>query len=136
MTEADVLRIIVSLIFVIMLILAGAWLTRRAGWLRSGKAPALRVLGAQSLGGRAYVAMVEVEDARLVVGVTPTQVSLLHTLPPAEPNEIARQQQVSGKQDTTGNSAMNQGNTSNSSIGTSPEGQPGFAAALNRVLRR
>jgi flagellar protein FliO/FliZ len=83
MAEADILRVIVSLIFVIMLILAGAWFTRRAGWLRSGKAPAMRVLGAQSLGGRAYVAMVEVEDARLVLGVTANQVSLLHTLPPA-----------------------------------------------------
>jgi flagellar protein FliO/FliZ len=118
MAETDVLRIIVSLVFVIMLILAGAWFTRRAGWLRNGKAPAMRVLGAQSLGGRAYVAMVEVEGARLVLGVTASQVSLLHTLPPATtPAE--------------GNAA-----------GTTPEPKkahaaPGnFSQALNNILRR
>lgn len=135
MTEADVLRIIVSLIFVIMLILAGAWLTRRAGWLRSGKAPALRVLGAQSLGGRAYVAMVEVENARLVLGVTPTQVSLLHTLPPAEPIEEPRQSALQ-THSSTDNNAMNNGNARNGNLSNTPQGQAGFAAALNRVLRR
>lgn len=126
MTEADVLRIIVSLIFVIMLILAGAWFTRRAGWLRSGKAPALRVLGAQSLGGRAYVAMVEVEDARLVLGVTPTQVSLLHTLPPS----AAQGTNTTPAGHTTG---LGGSHTQPASTTATPGG---FAATLNRVLRR
>jgi flagellar protein FliO/FliZ len=131
MTEADVLRIIVSLIFVIMLILAGAWLTRRAGWLRSGKAPSMRVLGAQSLGSRAYVAMVEVEDARLVLGVTPTQVTLLHTLPALPPEATPN---------TTNNPA-----TAGAACQVAQEGSPsrssdanpaGFAAVLNRVIKR
>ena len=116
MTEADVLRIIVSLIFVIMLILAGAWLTRRAGWLRNGKAPALRVLGAQSLGGRAYVALVEVENVRLVLGVTATQVTLLHTLPACA--------------DSTAADTQAAGNT------PAPAEPGNFASTLNRVLRR
>ena len=129
MTEADVLRIIVSLIFVIMLILAGAWFTRRAGWLRSGKAPALRVLGAQSLGGRAYVAMVEVEDARLVLGVTPTHVSLLHSLPPSAVQ--GTNTTPSGKTPGVGGSQTQQAATPGA---TAAPG--GFAATLNRVLRR
>ena len=91
MNEADVLRLIVSLIFIVMLILAGAWLTRRAGWLRTGNAQAIKVLGSQSLGAKAYVALVEVEDARLVLGITSSQISLLHTLPPADPAASATQ---------------------------------------------
>jgi len=83
MSEAAVLRLIVSLVFIVFLILAAAWLTRRAGWLRSSAQASLKVLGSQSLGARAYVALVQVDDARLVLGVTPNNISLLHTLPPA-----------------------------------------------------
>lgn len=86
MTEADALRLVVSLTFIVMLILAGAWLTRRAGWLRTGNSQAIKVISSQSLGAKAYVALVEVEDARLVLGITSNQISLLHTLPPADPN--------------------------------------------------
>lgn len=86
MHEADVLRLVVSLTFVVMLILAGAWLTRRAGWLRPGGNQSIKVLSSQSLGAKAYVAMVEVEDARLVLGITSGQISLLHTLPPSAAN--------------------------------------------------
>ncbi len=81
MNEADVLRIVVALIFIVMAIMAGAWAVRRSGLGRSGNPQALRVVASQSLGNRAWVAVVEVEDARLVVGVTAQQINLLHTLP-------------------------------------------------------
>jgi len=90
MNETDVLRLIVSLIFIVMLILAGAWLTRRSGWLRTGDAQAIKILGSQSLGAKSFVALVQVEDARLVLGITSTQISLLHTLPPADPAAAAQ----------------------------------------------
>ena len=86
MTEAAVLRLVVSLVFVVALILAVAWFTKRAGWIRNGNNQALKVIATQSLGARNYVALIEVEDARLVVGITTTQISLLHTLPPAPPS--------------------------------------------------
>lgn len=82
MNEADVLRIIVTLIFILMVIMAGAWAVRRSGLGRSGDSQALRVVASQHLGNRAWVTIVEVEDARLVLGVTSQQVTLLHTLPP------------------------------------------------------
>lgn len=85
MDEAALLRLIVSLVFIVALILAGAWLTRRAGWLRSGASQPIKVIGSQSLGARAYVAVVQVDDARLVLGVTSNQISLLHTLPGDKP---------------------------------------------------
>ncbi|NYT61958.1 flagellar biosynthetic protein FliO [Alcaligenaceae bacterium] len=91
MNEADTLRLVISLIFIVMLILAGAWLTRRAGWLRTGGNQSIRVVGSQSLGAKAYVALVEVEDARLVLGITSNQISLLHTLPPIDPSARSMQ---------------------------------------------
>lgn len=88
MSEAAALRLVISLVFIVALILAGAWLTRRSGLLRTGNDRSLKVLGTQSLGARSYVALIEVEDARLVLGVTANQISLLHTLPPA-PADVA-----------------------------------------------
>jgi len=83
MIEADILRLITSLFFIIALILACAWITRRSGWLRAAQGQSIKLAGTQSLGGRAYVSIVEVEDARLVIGVTGNQVTLLHTMPPS-----------------------------------------------------
>jgi len=85
MTEADVLRVIATLVFILMVILVGAWAVRRSGFGRSGSPQALRTIAMQSLGNRAWVAIVEVEDARLVLGVTSQQINLLHTLPPSPP---------------------------------------------------
>jgi len=81
MTEAAVVRLVLSLLLIVLLILAGAWITRRAGWLRPASNQNIKLLGTRSLGGRAYVAVVEVDSARLVLGVTANQISLLHTLP-------------------------------------------------------
>ena len=110
MTEADVLRVIVSLFLIVVVILAGAWAVRRSGLGRTGSSQALRVTASQNLGNRAWVAVVEVEDARLVVGITSQQVSLLHTLPPAPPAPDHAQE-------------------------ARPE-SPGFTTALTRALKR
>jgi len=83
MNQYDALRLIASLLLIVMVILAGAWAIRRAGWLRAGQTQSIRVVGTQSLGSRAFVSVIEVEDARLVVGVTSNQISLLHTMPPS-----------------------------------------------------
>jgi len=82
MDAVESLRMIASLLGVVALILALAWLARRTDWLRRQPAQTLRVLGTQALGGtRAMLALVQVEDARLVLGVTATQVNVLHILP-------------------------------------------------------
>lgn len=96
MTDAAVLRLLASLVLIVVLILVGAWLTRRAGWLRGATQSPIKVLGSQSLGGRSHIAVVQVEDARLVVGITPQQISLLHTLPPGEPSPAEFSQPVTG----------------------------------------
>ena len=88
MTEAALLRLVLSLVLVVLLLLALAWIARRSNWLRGATQSGIRVLGMQSLGARGAVAIVAVQDVRLVLGVTAQQVTLLHTLPPEDPDTV------------------------------------------------
>lgn len=88
MTEASLLRLVLSLVLVVLLLLALAWIARRSNWLRGAGQSGIRVLGMQSLGARGAVAIVAVQDARLVLGVTAQQITLLHTLPPSDADDI------------------------------------------------
>jgi len=118
MNEAEVLRVIVTLIFILMLILAGAWAFRRSGLGRGGNVQALRMVASQSMGNRAWVTIVEVEDAQLVLGVTSQQITLLHTLPRSE--------------SASGNSHLEHP----ASAQPDALNAPGFTAALGRALKR
>ena len=70
------------------LILAAAWLVKRLGFApkRTG-VNGLKISASASLGARERVVVVDVEDARLVLGVTAGQINLLHKLPPSAPTE-------------------------------------------------
>ena len=81
MAQAELLRLSLSLVVVIALIFLAAWIARRSGLLRNPGQTQLQVIAAQSLGGRNRIVIVEVEQARLVLGVTQQQINLLHTLP-------------------------------------------------------
>ena len=71
------------LLGIILLILAAAWVIKRLGFSPKGAgARGLKVTASTSLGPREQVVIVEVEDARLVLGVTASQINVLHTLPP------------------------------------------------------
>lgn len=74
-----------ALLGIILLILAGAWIAKRFGVGGNSVRglQGLKVSASASLGQRERVVVVNVEDARLVLGVTANQVTLLHTLPPA-----------------------------------------------------
>lgn len=74
-----------ALLGIIVLILAAAWVVKRIlpGATQSRAGGNLKVSASASLGARERVVIVNVEDARLVLGVTAQQVTLLHTLPPA-----------------------------------------------------
>ncbi|MGU3415406.1 flagellar biosynthetic protein FliO [Enterobacteriaceae bacterium C34A] len=73
-----------ALLGIILLILAAAWLARRFGFggVKTTTTKELKVSASAALGQRERVVIVDVEDARLVLGVTASQVSLLHKLPP------------------------------------------------------
>ncbi|HXE19113.1 MAG TPA: flagellar biosynthetic protein FliO [Castellaniella sp.] len=86
MTPAQTLQVILALLFIVGLLLGLAWMARRSGWIRQHiNRTDLKVLGTLRLGARSSIALVQVRDARLVVGVTAQQITLLHTLPTDAP---------------------------------------------------
>lgn len=74
-----------ALMGIILLILAAGWLVKRfaSPGARRGGQKGLKVSASAALGQRERVAIVDVDGARLVLGVTAQQITLLHTLPPA-----------------------------------------------------
>lgn len=81
MSQAELLRLSLSLVLVVVLILFVSWLARRSGLLRK-KNQDIRIVAHQSLGSRNSIMIIEVEQQRLVLGVTPQNINLLHQLPP------------------------------------------------------
>ncbi|EPO0899580.1 flagellar biosynthetic protein FliO [Citrobacter amalonaticus] len=73
-----------ALLGIILLILVAAWAIKRLGFApKGGSTRGLKVSASTSLGPRERVVIVDVEDARLVLGVTASTINVLHTLPPA-----------------------------------------------------
>ncbi len=56
---------------------AGAWYLKRGGRLKGAPASELKIVSAVAVGARERIAIVEVAGKRLVVGITPQQISLL-----------------------------------------------------------
>lgn len=82
--STPLLQVSGALLGIILLILAAAWLVKRLGFAaKPTAAPGLKISASVSLGARERVVVVDVEDARLVLGVTANQINVLHTLPPA-----------------------------------------------------
>lgn len=81
---SPLLQVSGALFGIIAFILIAAWLAKRFGLAgKTAHARGLKVSASTSLGPRERVVIVEVEDARLVLGVTASQISVLHKLPPA-----------------------------------------------------
>ncbi len=97
MPDASLTRMIIGLLLVLAAILAAGWLARRAGLGRRASGPLLRQIASQSLGPRQRVVIVEVEQTWLVLGVTPGQITTLHTLPAGQAPEPAAFAQVLGQ---------------------------------------
>ena len=70
---------------VVGLIFLCAWLARRFGLQRLGGGHLVKVVSSAAVGQRERVVVVEVADTWLVLGVTPSQVNTLHTLPAQAP---------------------------------------------------
>ncbi|HBD3201125.1 TPA: flagellar type III secretion system protein FliO [Enterobacter hormaechei] len=80
---SPLLQVSGALFGIIAFILIAAWLAKRFGL--AGKTAGTRGLkvSASTPLGPERVVIVEVEDARLVLGVTASSINVLHTLPPA-----------------------------------------------------
>lgn len=73
-----------GMLVVLGLVFACAWLARRFGFPRLAGSQSVKVVSSTSIGTRERVVVVEVAGTWLVLGVTPTQVSALHSLPARE----------------------------------------------------
>lgn len=88
-TDSPLITVSAALGGIIILILLVAWIARRfgfAGTRMAGK-KTLQIRASASLGPRERVVVVDIEDVRLVLGVTASQITHLHTLPPIPESE-------------------------------------------------
>jgi flagellar protein FliO/FliZ len=74
-------NMLLALLFIIALLFVGAYLLRRLGGRAFGRAGPLRVVGGLMLGPRERIALIEIGETWLVVGIVPGQIKTLHTLP-------------------------------------------------------
>jgi flagellar protein FliO/FliZ len=70
-----------GMVVVVGLIFLCAWVARRFGLQRFGGGHVVKVVSSSSVGQRERVVVVEVGATWLVLGVTPSQINTLHTLP-------------------------------------------------------
>ena len=81
---SPLLQVSGALLGIIAFILIAAWLAKRFGLAgKTAGTRGLKVSASTTLGPRERVVIVDVEDARLVLGVTASNVNVLHKLPPA-----------------------------------------------------
>ena len=88
-TSSPLISVSAALGGIVILILVVAWIAKRFGFAGTNISDKknLRVSASVSLGSRERVVIVDVDDARLVLGVTASQITHLHTLPPAAESE-------------------------------------------------
>ncbi|MEL4871329.1 flagellar biosynthetic protein FliO [Pantoea agglomerans] len=81
---SPLLQVSGALFGIIAFILIAAWLAKRVGLAgKTAGARGLKVSASTTLGPRERVVIVDVEDARLVLGITASNINVLHKLPPA-----------------------------------------------------
>lgn len=82
MNPAQVLQVVLALLFVLALLLLLAWVARRSGWLPGRAAQTgLRVAGSLRLNARHSLVVVDIEGKRLILGISPQQITLLDQQP-------------------------------------------------------
>lgn len=83
----DMARLIGSLLLIVLLILAVAWLLRRTGVLKAAGGPNIQILSTRHVGARQQLLVIEVDGTRMLLGANSRQLTLLHVL--TEPSPVA-----------------------------------------------
>ncbi|MBK8538276.1 MAG: flagellar biosynthetic protein FliO [Candidatus Competibacteraceae bacterium] len=79
------LQLTLGLVVVLAAAMALSWLLRRYALPRGG---AIQVIGGLPLGSRERLLLIEVDQVRLLIGVTASQIQALHVFP-ASPSPIS-----------------------------------------------
>ncbi|SFR59186.1 flagellar biosynthetic protein FliO [Thiomicrospira sp. ALE5] len=86
-------KIMLALVFVLLAIFALAWSLKRFGQFGQLSDSQLRLVGQVSIGQREKLVIVEVGQEQLLLGVTPSQITMLHQLPaPVESDSAIKKQ--------------------------------------------
>lgn len=84
-----ILNMVMGLVVVIALILGLAWVLKKYGRLPNNNQIDMKVLGGLSLGTREKAILIEIENKRLLVGVTPGHIQTLYVLDDNCASEVA-----------------------------------------------
>ncbi|TNV23031.1 flagellar type III secretion system protein FliO [Buttiauxella sp. B2] len=88
-TSSPLVQVSGALTAIIIFILLAAWVAKRFGFApKTGSSKEMKVSASCSVGPRERVVIVDVQDARLVLGVTAGKITHLHTLPAAPVSEV------------------------------------------------
>jgi len=86
LSGANVFQMVAGLVFVLIIVIAVAWLVRRVGGVTMAGGGAMSVVGGMSMGARERVVLLQVGDEQILIGVSPGRISKLHVLEkPIEP---------------------------------------------------
>lgn len=102
---SNMLNMFMGLAIVVALILGLAWILRKYGRVPGKNLVDMKVIGGLSLGTREKAVLIEVENTRLLIGVTPGHIQTLHVLgtqgePPSAFDKTLQQlQQKNGQRD-------------------------------------
>ena len=80
-SPAGMVQVTFGLLVVVGLLFAVMWSLKKMGAGKHAPAGAVKVVGGVSVGNRERILVVEVADQWIVVGVTPTTISALSTMP-------------------------------------------------------
>lgn len=78
-SRGSIIRMLLSLAFILALIYGGAWLFRRSQLNALLPGQSLRVVAALSVGAREKVVLVQVGEQQVLIGVAPGRVNLLQS---------------------------------------------------------
>lgn len=79
-TTDNMLQMVSSLILVLIVIGGLAWVLKRFGISSTASSGAIKVIATAGVGQRERVVLIEIENTRLVLGVAPGRVNVLHCL--------------------------------------------------------
>ena len=100
LSTANLTQWTVGLMFVLLLIIAAAWFTKRFTGFGSAQAGQLKVLSGVSLGSREKAVLIRAGKRHLLLGVAPGRVETLHTFEEGEISELATQEASGAFQDS------------------------------------
>ena len=83
-SPAGMLQVMVGLILVLGVLVVIAWGVKKAGVGKQAHGGAIKIVGGIHVGNRERIMVIEVADEWIVVGVTPTSITALSTMPRQE----------------------------------------------------